>query len=145
MKLGSFLRRLLPLIALAAIGMGGTASAQNYPNRPIRLVVPFAAGGSVDTIARVLAAKLSENLGQSVIVENRPGAGGNVGADVVAKSAPDGYTMLLAAAGHAISAGLYKSLPFDPSEGFRPSHSGNRSRHSSCWRARKFRRQTSAN
>ena len=81
MKLGSFLRRLLPLIALAAIGMGGAASAQNYPNRPIRLVVPFAAGGSVDTIARVLAAKLSDNFGQSVIVENRTGAGGNVGAD----------------------------------------------------------------
>jgi len=120
MRLRRFLRRLLPLIALAAVGMGGAASAQNYPNRPIRLVVPFAAGGSVDTIARVLAAKLSENFGQSVIVENRTGAGGNVGADVVAKSAPDGYTMLLAAAGHAISAGLYKSLPFDPVKDFVP-------------------------
>ena len=80
MKARGFVTWLLPLVAL--IGIGGTASAQTYPNRPIRMVVPYAAGGSVDTIARVIAAKLTENMGQSVIVENRTGAGGNVGADV---------------------------------------------------------------
>ena len=84
------------------------------------MVVPYAAGGSVDTIARVIAAKLTENMGQPVIVENRTGAGGNTGADVVAKSPPDGYTMLLAAGGLAISGGLYKNLPFDPVKDFTP-------------------------
>ena len=117
MNLRNLLARLL-LVTLTTLGVGGAVSAQHYPSRPIRLVVPFAAGGSVDTIARVVAAKLSENFGQPVIVENRTGAGGNVGADLVAKSAPDGYTMLLSAAGHAISAGLYKSLPFDPVNDF---------------------------
>jgi tripartite-type tricarboxylate transporter receptor subunit TctC len=120
MTRGDLFRRLLPLIALAAIGINGTASAQTYPNRPIRMVVPYAAGGSVDIIARVIAAKLSDNLGQPVIVENRTGAGGNAGADVVAKSPPDGYTMLLAAAGLAISGALYKNLPFDPVKDFAP-------------------------
>jgi tripartite-type tricarboxylate transporter receptor subunit TctC len=116
------LKRLLPLLTftLFVAGALNPAAAQNYPNKPIRIVVPFVAGGSVDTIARLIGAKLSENLGQPVIVENRGGAGGNLGADVVAKSAPDGYTMLLATTGHAISASLYKTLPFDPVKDFVP-------------------------
>jgi len=119
MKLGFFVVRSLPILLLATV-LGTSALAQSYPNRPIRIIVPYAAGGSVDTIARVIGAKLSDNLGQPVVIENRVGAGGNVGADVVAKSSPDGYTMLLAAAGHAISAGLYKSLPFEPIKDFTP-------------------------
>ena len=120
MKRGDLSKLLLPLIALAAIGINGAASAQTYPNRPIHMVVPYAAGGSVDTIARVIAAKLTDNMRQPVIVENRTGAGGNTGADVVAKSPPDGYTMLLAAGGLAISGALYKNLPFDPVKDFAP-------------------------
>jgi tripartite-type tricarboxylate transporter receptor subunit TctC len=122
MRFGMLLKRLLPLLSFTLIAAGSvnTASAQSYPSKPIRIVVPFVAGGSVDTIARLIGVKLSENLGQPVIVENRGGAGGNLGADFVAKSAPDGYTMLLATTGHAISASLYKTLPFDPVKDFVP-------------------------
>jgi len=108
------------LLALIVTGTAAPAFAQAYPTRPVRIVVPYVAGGSVDSIARVLAAALSDGMGQPVIVENRAGAGGNLGADVVAKSAPDGYTMLLAAAGQAVSASLYKRLPFDPVKDFIP-------------------------
>lgn len=94
--------------------------AQNYPNRPIRIFVPFAAGGAVDTLARLIGQKLSENLGQSVIVENRAGAGGNLAADLVAKAAPDGYTVLITPNGLAISPSLYKTLPFDVTRDFIP-------------------------
>jgi tripartite-type tricarboxylate transporter receptor subunit TctC len=90
------------------------ARAQDYPSRPIRLLVPFAAGGGVDTMARILAAKLTESLRQTVVVDHRPGAGGTLGADAVAKAAPDGYTLLLTVSGLAASPALYKSLPFDP-------------------------------
>ena len=87
--------------------------AQTYPNRPIRLIVPFAAGGAVDVLARLLAGKLSDQVGQPVIVENRPGAGGTLAADQVAKSPPDGYTILQNTNGAAIAPALYNSLPFD--------------------------------
>jgi tripartite-type tricarboxylate transporter receptor subunit TctC len=102
------------LIALAT----GTAHAQNYPNRPIRVLVPFAAGGAVDTLARLISMKLSEGLGQAVIIENRPGAGGNLASDVLAKSPPDGYTVLQTVNGIAISPSLYKTLPFDSHKDF---------------------------
>ena len=84
-------RRLCWLIALVVVAWASTdpSLAQNFPNRPIRIVVPFAAGGAVDTVGRIVAAKMSDHLGQPVIVENRTGAGGNIGADTVAKSAPD--------------------------------------------------------
>jgi tripartite-type tricarboxylate transporter receptor subunit TctC len=106
----------LALLALHANGV----SAQTYPNKPIRIIVPFVAGGAVDTLARMMGAKLSESLGQPVIVENRPGAGGNVAADAVAKSPPDGYTILQNTNGQAISPAIYRSLPFDVVKDFIP-------------------------
>ena len=107
---------LASVVSLAA----GAAAAQNYPAKPVRMVVPFAAGGVVDTTARILVSKLSEQLGQPVIVDDRPGAGGNVAADFVAKSAADGYTVLITTHGHAISPGLYRKLPFDAERDFAP-------------------------
>ena len=95
------------------------AAAQSYPNRPVRLIVPYAPGGGTDILARALAPRVSEALGQTLVIENRPGAGGNIGADAVAKSAPDGYTLLMAANTIAINAGLAK-LPFDPLKDFAP-------------------------
>jgi len=95
-----------------------SAFAQNYPNRPIRVLVPFAAGGAVDTLARLVGQKLSENLGQPVIIENRPGAGGNLASDVLAKAPPDGYTVLQTVNGLAISPSLYKTLPFNVEKDF---------------------------
>src|SRR5207244_5657998 len=89
------MRRLCLMVTLAAFALhAGDAVAQTYPSKPIRIIVPFVAGGAVDALARMLGAKLSESLGQPVIVENRPGAGGNIAADAVAKSPPDGYTVL---------------------------------------------------
>jgi tripartite-type tricarboxylate transporter receptor subunit TctC len=105
--------RLLIAITLAVLS-ASTALAQSYPNRPLRLIVPFPAGGGVDTMARILAHKLTDVVKQTVLVEHKPGAGGNVGSDLVAKSAPDGYTMLLNVNGIAISPSLYRKLPFDP-------------------------------
>src|SRR3954462_1542603 len=104
-------------IALAALNTGD-AFAQGYPNRPIRVLVPFAAGGAVDTLARLVGQKLSEGLGQPVIVENRPGAGGNLASDVLAKAPPDGYTVLQTVNGLSISPSLYKALPFDVEKDF---------------------------
>jgi tripartite-type tricarboxylate transporter receptor subunit TctC len=106
----------LPVV-LAALG---PASAQSYPTKPIRVIVPFAAGGAVDVLARLVSAKMSESVGQPVIIENRAGAAGNVAADAVAKSPPDGYTILQNTNGQAISPSLYKSLPFDAVKDFTP-------------------------
>ncbi|MFM9971035.1 MAG: Bug family tripartite tricarboxylate transporter substrate binding protein [Burkholderiales bacterium] len=92
--------------------------AQSFPSKPVRIVAPFPPGGPVDALARVLAPKLSEYLKQPVIVDNRPGAGGNLAADLVAKSAPDGYTILMTPNGLAISPVLYRKLPFDPAKDF---------------------------
>jgi tripartite-type tricarboxylate transporter receptor subunit TctC len=94
------------------------AQAQEYPNRPIRIVVPFSPGGAVDGPTRAIAQELSKQLKQQVIIENKPGAGATIGADLVAKSAPDGYTLLLASQTNAISASLYKKLPYDSIEDF---------------------------
>ena len=95
--------------------MATAASAQdNYPSRPVRLVHGFAAGGNADVFARLVANELTRSLGQPVVVEPRPGAGGNVASGFVAKSPPDGYTIQLMVGGHTVSAALYKSLPFDP-------------------------------
>src|SRR6187549_3589085 len=97
------------------------ASAQTYPNKPIRIIVPYAAGGTSDILARQIGPKLTDAWGQPIIVENKPGANGNVGADFVAKSAPDGYTLLLTdLGGLVISASVYPKLPFDPSKDFSP-------------------------
>src|SRR5205814_4556160 len=97
------------------------AHAQSYPSRPIRIVVPYDAGGTSDILARQIGRKVSEAWGQAVVVENKPGANGNVGADFVAKSAPDGYTLLLTdLGGLVISASVYPQLPFNPSKDFSP-------------------------
>ncbi|GIK83184.1 MAG: MFS transporter [Alphaproteobacteria bacterium] len=97
------------------------AHGQTYPSKPIRFVVPFTPGGSNDVLARLIGQKLSDSLKQAVVVQNRPGAGGNIGAELVAKSAPDGYTFLIAANNiMAINPTLYKSLPFDPLNDFAP-------------------------
>jgi tripartite-type tricarboxylate transporter receptor subunit TctC len=95
--------------------------AANYPTKPVRLVVPFPAGGTTDILARAVAQKLSEAWGQQVIVDNRPGAGGNIGSDLVAKSKPDGYTLLMGTVGtHAINPSLYKNMPYDHVKDFAP-------------------------
>jgi tripartite-type tricarboxylate transporter receptor subunit TctC len=108
-------------VALAACGIADTASAQSYPNRTIRIVVPYAPGGGVSVYANLISAKLSEIVKQSVVVENRPGAGGNVGSDAVAKSPPDGYTVLLHTSALASAGPMYKSLTFDPLKDFAPA------------------------
>jgi tripartite-type tricarboxylate transporter receptor subunit TctC len=97
---------------------GPDAIAQTFPTKPVRLVVPFPAGGAVDTVARLVGQKLSGVWNQQVLVENRVGAGGNIGADAVAKAAPDGYTLLITTNGLAISPSLYRKLPFDPRKDF---------------------------
>ena len=108
------------LVAAVAV-FAGAASAQTYPNKPIRIIVPYAAGGTSDILARQISPKMTEAWGQPVIVENRTGANGNVGADHVAKSAPDGYTMLLADIGAlCISPSVFPHLPFDPTKDFSP-------------------------
>jgi len=111
------MKRLLLFCALLSLGIVD-AAADNYPSRPIRLIVPFAAGGAVDTVARVLAAPLSENLGQPVVVYDHGGGGSIIGMDEAAKSAPDGYTLLLAHSGLTYMPALHRKLPFDPVESF---------------------------
>jgi tripartite-type tricarboxylate transporter receptor subunit TctC len=105
--------------AVVALYMSA-ARAQDYPSRPVRVVVPFSAGGAVDGPMRVIAQELSKRLGAQVIVDNRPGAGATIGTEVVAKAAPDGYTLLLASQTNAISATLYPKLSYDPIEDFVP-------------------------
>jgi tripartite-type tricarboxylate transporter receptor subunit TctC len=110
-----------PLVLLLAIGLAtGDAAAQTYPTQPIRIIVPFAAGGTVDVVARLLGQKLGESLGQPVVIENRPGAGGNLAAEAVAKAMPDGHTLLITTNGHAISPALYRKLPYDAVKDFAP-------------------------
>ena len=109
------------LAALLSCALACAAHAQTYPSKPIRIVVPYAAGGTSDILARQIGPKLTDAWGQPVIVENKPGANGNVGADFVAKSAPDGYTLLLTdLGGLVISASVYPKLPFNPSQDFTP-------------------------
>ena len=111
--------RILALAFLACVA--AAASAQTWPVKPVRIVVTFPPGGSSDTVTRIVAPRLGERLGQTVVVENRPGAGGGIGADLVAKSAPDGYTLLVGAQGGlALNTIFYPSLPYDPVKDFAP-------------------------
>jgi tripartite-type tricarboxylate transporter receptor subunit TctC len=116
--------RRLGLIALTAMSIAAVASqaeAQSYPNRPIRMIAPFPAGGLVDVLARAIGEELAKTLGQPIIVENKPGAGGNIGADVVAKAEGDGYTLLMTSPGiQSINQFLYRTMPFDPDKAFTP-------------------------
>ena len=109
------------LALLAAASTGTTAARAEWPDRPIKMIVPFSAGSSSDTIARIVAVKMGERLGQQVVVENRVGGSTIIGTNSVAKSAPDGYTLELAnTTTHAASAALNASLPFDPVKDFAP-------------------------
>lgn len=105
-------------IFLLALALSAVAHAQTYPAKPVRMVVGFVAGGPTDALARLVAQRLAAGLAQQVVVENRGGADGVIGAEVVAKSQPDGYTLFFASAGHAINASLYKSLPYRTLEDF---------------------------
>ena len=109
------------LLCVAALASGsGVAVAQTYPERPIRVIVPFSPGGAVDGPMRLLAQEMSKKLGQQVVVENKPGAGATIGSELVAKAPADGYTLLLASQTNAISASLYRALAYDPIEDFAP-------------------------
>src|SRR5215831_13766613 len=119
-------RRLLPLIAAAPVlAFGRSAAAQapspsGWPSRVVKLVVPFTPGGGIDAIGRILGARLSEMWGQQVVIENKPGAGGNIASEFVARSAPDGYTMYISAAGLAVNRYLFASINYDPLADFAP-------------------------
>ncbi|SPR98329.1 Bug family tripartite tricarboxylate transporter substrate binding protein [Cupriavidus taiwanensis] len=117
-------RRVVALLLSASLGALASQpalAADPYPAKPIRLVVPFAAGGTTDILARAVAAELGKLPGWNVVVDNKPGAGGNIGADIVAKAAPDGYTLLMGTVGtHGINQSLYGKLPFDPIKDFAP-------------------------
>jgi len=109
------------LLAAAALAAPAVAGAQAYPSRPVKLVVPFPPGGSLDITGRLIAQRLTDMWGQAVVVENKPGAGGNIGADFVAKAAPDGYTILLGALStHAVNPNLYAKMPYDAVRDFAP-------------------------
>src|SRR5262245_885708 len=119
---GGEVKRLLSLIVAAAVvALAPSALAQPYPSKPIRLVVPFPPGGPLDIMGRALAQRLAESWGQPVVVDNRPGAGGGIGAELVAKSPGDGYTLLMGAVStHAINPSLYAKVPYDPQKDFVP-------------------------
>ena len=109
------------MVAAFVLGSAGVKAEDKYPSKPVRIVVSFSAGGPTDTVARVMGAKLADLLGQQFVVENKVGAGGNSGADLVAKAQPDGYTLLMATVStHAINPGLYKNMPYDPVRDFAP-------------------------
>ncbi len=108
------------IFAIAALFLVSATNAETYPAKPIRFIVPFPAGGPTDVLARVLGQKLTEQIGQSVLLDNRPGAGGNLGLELSAKAAPDGYTLVLGAPPLAISPHLYAKLNYDPARDFEP-------------------------
>src|SRR4051812_12644992 len=109
------------LAALLVCGAQESAQAQDhYPNKPVRMIVPFAAGGPGDIFARLIALKLSDRLGQQFYIENRPGAGGNIGGGAAARSAPDGYTLLVGSSTVWVNASLYPQIPYDPVKDFDP-------------------------
>ena len=123
MQVASPHRRILSALAMlaACAVLPAVAQAQSYPSKPVRLLVGFPPGGSTDLLARTLAPKLSQALGQPVIIENRPGAGGNIAGEITAKSLPDGYTLFLTTvASHAINPHLYSKMPYDPVKDFTP-------------------------
>src|SRR6266852_2781192 len=118
------IKRILPtLLVVASIGIivGSPALADNYPSRPVKVVVPFAAAGPLDVVARAVSDKLSASLKQPFVIENRAGAGGNIGTEVVVRAAPDGYMLLMVLATTlTANPSLYKKLPFDPERDLRP-------------------------
>lgn len=118
MQIAKTVRGLVAALGLATTVLATSASAQTYPSKPISLIVPFAAGGPTDVLARTLAASMTKNLGQTVVVENRVGAGGTVAAGAVSKAAPDGYTFLIHHNGMATAPTLYRKLPYNAEKDF---------------------------
>ena len=116
------MKKLLSVVCTAALLTltQGQALAQAYPSKPVKIIVPFGPGGFTDVVARILGVKLGESLGQSVVIENKPGAGSMIGTDQVAKSAPDGHTLVIVSSTHVISPWIYKNVPYDPIKGFTP-------------------------
>lgn len=112
--------KVLSIAVLGCCAVAGPVTAAAYPEKPIRFVVAFGAGGSIDLLARLFAQRLSENLGQHVVVDNRPGAGGNLSAEIVARSAADGYTVYICAPSLVVNASLYKKIAYDPLRDFAP-------------------------
>jgi tripartite-type tricarboxylate transporter receptor subunit TctC len=118
---GMAMKRISAMLAAGTMVATVTAAqAQDYPNRPVRLIVPFAAGGPTDVIARVVAQKLTEGLGQQFVVDNRAGAGGNIGMGLAAGAQPDGHTLIVVSSSFVVNPGLYKSIPYDPYKSFAP-------------------------
>lgn len=113
-----FKKLLVALFAVSSISFGVPLWAQSYPNKPVKLIVPFGPGGFTDVVARIVGQKLSSNLGQQFVIENKVGAGSTIGTDFVAKSAPDGYTLVMISTTHVISPWIYKNMPYDPIKGF---------------------------
>ena len=120
MHLRIFMQWLMALISLAGLAMAAPAAAQTYPAKAVKLIVPFPPGGPTDVMGRIFADKLSAMWNQPVVVENRGGAGGNIGSELTAKAPPDGYTLLLAASSHVTNGALYNNLPYDPIKDFTP-------------------------
>ncbi len=120
MHLRIFVRRLFAFLCLCGVALAGSVFAQNYPSKPVKLIVGFPPGGPVDVVARIFADKLGTMWSQTVLVENRAGATGNIATEFVAKSAPDGYTILFTANTHVINGALYSKLPYDPIRDFTP-------------------------
>jgi tripartite-type tricarboxylate transporter receptor subunit TctC len=121
MPLKSLTATLMAVLQCLMYFLASSANAQGYPNKPIRLIVPYAAGGATDIIGRAAAAEISKTIGQQVVIENRPGAGGNLGAEMVARAAPDGYTMVVSPSSlHGITPFLYSKLNYDPNKDLAP-------------------------
>ena len=117
----TYSRRVALAFAFAFALTAGAARADDYPSHPIRLIVPYAAGGAADLVARIIAKRVGESVGQPIVIENRGGAGAIIGTDLVNKSDPDGYTLLLGQSGPiSINPAVYKNLPYDPLKDFAP-------------------------
>lgn len=114
------LARTSAAICFLALAASAPASAQNYPTKPVRMIIPFAPGGNTDIIGRVFAPKMSEFLGQQVVIDNRGGAGGTIGTEAASRAAPDGYTLIMVSAGHTINPAMIKKLPYDSVKDFAP-------------------------
>ena len=114
----NWLRSLVASIALGVFGASATLAQDAYPSKPVHLYVPFPPGGAVDIVARTLGEELAKRWGQSVVVENRPGAGGIIAEQALAQSLPDGYTLIVVATGHALNGFFYDKLPYDPFKDF---------------------------
>ncbi|MGZ5141623.1 MAG: Bug family tripartite tricarboxylate transporter substrate binding protein, partial [Burkholderiales bacterium] len=108
------------LAATLVFSLAATASAQSYPDHPVRVVVPFPASGGTDILARLLVQRMAERLGANFVIDNRAGAGGTIGTEIVAKATPDGYTILVASSSHTINPSVYKKIGYDPARDFAP-------------------------